>query len=96
MACGIRRDFAWSAGCRNPGSEGEMSANEAVETARSRTGIDPVIAGIVAFFLVHMLIRIFGSSNFSVDDTEATVHTQVFRLYYMLRNPPLFDWLYFG
>ncbi len=64
--------------------------------ARSRTRIDPVIVGILAFFVVHMLIRIFGSSNFSVDDTEATVHTQVFRFYYVLRNPPLFDWLYFG
>ena len=73
-----------------------MSANEAIATARSRTGIDPIIAGIVAFFLAHMLIRIFGSSNFSVDDTEATLHIQVFSLHYALRNPPLFDWLYFG
>jgi len=42
------------------------------------------------------LIRIFGSTNFSIDDTETVVHTQVLQPYYALRNPPLFDWLFFA
>lgn len=58
--------------------------------------IDPIIIGIVIFFFVHFLIRIFATSDFSVDDTETVVHTQVLQPYYSLRNPPLFDWLFFG
>jgi hypothetical protein len=73
-----------------------MSANAAAVTARNRVGIDPLLVGIIAFFLAHMLIRIFGSSNFSVDDTEAAVRTQIFQLYYNPNNPPLFDWLFFA
>jgi len=73
-----------------------MSANTDVAVARGRIQIDPAIVGIVGFFVAHMLIRIFGTWNFSVDDTETAVHTQVFQLYYSLRNPPLFDWLFFG
>lgn len=73
-----------------------MNVNTDVAAVRSRIQVDPFIIGIVAFFLVHMLIRIFGTWNFSVDDTETAVHTQVFQLYYSLRNPPLFDWLFFG
>jgi Dolichyl-phosphate-mannose-protein mannosyltransferase len=73
-----------------------MSANTDVAARWSRIQVDPVIVGIVGFFVVHMLVRIFGTSNFSVDDTETAVHTQVFQLYYSLRNPPLFDWLFFG
>lgn len=61
-----------------------------------RAGVDPVIGGLVAFFVAHMLIRLFGTTNFTVDDTEAAVHVQVFQLYYSLRNPPLFNWLFYG
>ena len=54
---------------------------------------DPVIAGIVLFCLAHMLIRLFGSPNLSVDETETIIHTQVFSLFYKLNNPPLYDWM---
>jgi hypothetical protein len=73
-----------------------MKAVEAIAGYSRRLGLDPVIAGIAIFFALHMLIRLFGTSNFSVDDTEAAVHIQVFQLYYSLRNPPLFNWLFFG
>lgn len=73
-----------------------MSANNIVARLGTRIGADPVIIGIVFFFVVHMLIRIFGTSDFSVDDTETAVQTQVFQLYYSLRNPPIFGWLFFG
>jgi hypothetical protein len=73
-----------------------MKALDAAAGYSRRAGLDPVIAGIIAFFLVHMLIRLFGTSNFTIDDTEAAVHDQVFQLYYSLRNPPLFNWLFYG
>ncbi len=73
-----------------------MKAGAAIAGYSRRAGLDPAIVGLVAFFAIHMLIRLFGTSNFSVDDTEAAVHVQVFQLYYSLRNPPLFDWLFYG
>jgi hypothetical protein len=73
-----------------------MKAIDAIAGTCRRVGFDPVIVGIGAFFVVHMLIRLFGTSNFSVDDTEAAVHVQAFQLYYSLRNPPLFNWLFYG
>lgn len=60
------------------------------------SGFDPVIIGIIAFFVVHMAIRLFGTSNFGVDETETAAHTQVFALYYKLNNPPLFDWAFYA
>lgn len=60
------------------------------------TGLDPVIIGIVAFFVVHMAIRLFGTSNFGVDETETAAHTQVFALFYKVNNPPLFDWAFYA
>jgi hypothetical protein len=73
-----------------------MKAGAAIAGYSRRAGLDPAIVGLVAFFAIHMLIRLFGTSNFSVDDTEAAVHVQAFQLYYSLRNPPLFDWLFYG
>ncbi len=64
--------------------------------APRRLAIDPVVVGIAVVLVAHAAIRIFGTDNFSVDDTESTINTQVFQLFYALRNPPLFDWLYFG
>ena len=64
--------------------------------AATRSRTDPIVLGILLYFLAHTLIRIFGAANFGVDDTEAAVRTQVFSLYYNARNPPLFDWLFYG
>lgn len=61
-----------------------------------RIGADPIVVGILVFFVGHMAIRLFGTSNFSVDETMTAIHTQRFHLVYVLRNPPMFDWLYFG
>ena len=71
-----------------------MNASGLIARLLRRTGVDPIILGIVAFFLGHMLIRLFGTSNFSVDETMTAIHTQTFQFYYSWRNPPLFDWLY--
>lgn len=57
---------------------------------------DPILFGILCFFVAHLSIRLFGTSNFSVDETMTAIHTQRFHLVYLLRNPPMFDWLYFG
>ena len=76
--------------------DGRAGVPGIVTRVADRIGVDPIVLGMVAFFVAHMLIRLFGTSNFSVDDTETAVHTQVFQLYYSLRNPPLFNWLYFG
>lgn len=73
-----------------------MSAVGIAERIEKRIGVDPIVIGIIAFFVIHMLLRLFGSSNFSVDETEAAVHTQVFRLFYKSNNPPLYDWLVFA
>ena len=73
-----------------------MTASRIVAWLENRIGADPIVVGIVAFFVAHLLIRLFGTSNFSVDETMTAIHTQRFQLFYLLRNPPLFDWLYFG
>jgi len=73
-----------------------MSLDRVAARLGRSVGVDPIIIGIIIFFVVHMLIRIFGTSNYSVDDTETAIHTQVFQLYYSLRNPPLFNWMFFG
>ncbi|MBB5751086.1 ArnT family glycosyltransferase [Prosthecomicrobium pneumaticum] len=61
-----------------------------------RGRLDPVVLGILLYFAAHTLIRVVGVPNFGVDDTEAEVRTQIFSLYYNARNPPLFDWLFYG
>jgi hypothetical protein len=72
-----------------------MKTIEAIAGWSRRRGLDPVIVGITGFFVLHMLIRLFGTTNFTVDDTESAVHIQVLEPYYSLRNPPLFDWLFY-
>lgn len=73
-----------------------MSVEAYATRVGNRISVDPVILWIVAFFVIHMLIRLFGTSNFSVDETMTAIHTQTFQFFYVWRNPPLFDWLYLG
>jgi len=73
-----------------------MSRSVSATRLESRLGIDPVVVGILVFFVAHMAIRLFGTTNFSVDETMTAIHTQRFQLFYVFANPPLFDWLYFA
>lgn len=73
-----------------------MSAGGLVARLESRTGVDPIAVGILVFFVGHTVIRLFGTSNLSVDETMTAIHTQRFHLFYVFTNPPLFDWLYFA
>jgi hypothetical protein len=78
------------------GRKQAMSAGGFLARPESRIGIDPIVVGILLFFAGHTAIRLFGTSNFSVDETMTAIHTQRFHLFYVFANPPLFDWLYFG
>ena len=71
-----------------------MSAGGFVARSQSRIGTDPIVVGILVFFIGHTIIRLFGTSNFSVDETMTAIHTQRFHLFYVFTNPPLFDWMY--
>lgn len=71
-----------------------MNAGGFVARSHSRIGADPIVVGILVFFIGHTIIRLFGTSNFSVDETMTAIHSQRFHLYYVFTNPPLFDWMY--
>jgi Dolichyl-phosphate-mannose-protein mannosyltransferase len=78
------------------GGQDLMSDGAFVAKVESRFGLDTIVIGILVFFVAHTLIRLFGTSNFNVDETMTAIHTQRFQLYYVFTNPPLFDWLYFA
>jgi len=73
-----------------------MIRSESAEPLDRRIATDPIVVGILLFFVCHTAIRLFGTSNFSVDETMTAIHTQRFHIIYLLRNPPMFDWLYYG
>lgn len=93
--CGLSREILKIDNRASLAGAGSMLATRSVKS-KSGVRVDPVIAGIAAFFLVHMLIRLFGTSNFSVDEASIAVFTQVFRFIYVPANPPLFDWMFLG
>jgi hypothetical protein len=57
-----------------------MNAGGFVARSHSRICADPIVVGILVFFIGHTIIRLFGTSNFSVDETMTAIHSQRFKI----------------
>lgn len=76
---------------------GGMASATIGDPARERTrGLLLVLAGVLAYVLLHVGFRMLASSVLGEDDTLEQVLVQDLRLGYEARQPPLYDWVLYA
>lgn len=59
-------------------------------------GLAMVLAGVIAYVVIHAGFRLLASSTLGEDDTLDQILVQELRLGYEARQPPLYDWLLYA